>query len=202
MIKNLFSLKFKLWKQKGFTLLEVLISIVIMSGALILLSNTWGGAFKSLKKGKQKYEISVLLERKLTEIELEYRNKPLTEIPDEREEDFGKDYKNIRWKLKSKKFEFPDITSMLKQRDQGSDGMSDMIFKQLTELINKSIKEVQVTIKVKEGKTTKEYSAVTLFVDYDQNILSGMGGGSALPGGLNNGTGTGGSPSGTGLGGK
>ncbi len=169
--------------NKGFTLLEAIISIMIMSGALILLSNTWGGAFKSIKKGKQQYEISILLERKLTEIELEYRNKPLSEIPDEREEDFGKAYPNIRWKLKSKKFEFPDVTSMLKQRDQGSDGMSEMIFKQLTDLINKSIKEGKVTIIVKEGKKTKEYSAVTYFVDYDQDILSGMGGGAAgIPG--------------------
>ena len=71
---------------------------------------------------------------------------------------------------------------MLKQRDQGSDGMSEMIFKQLTDLINKSIKEVKVTIIVKEGKTPKEYSAVTYFVDYDQDILSGMGGAAGMPG--------------------
>lgn len=157
----------------GFSLVEALISMVIMAGALILLSNTWGGAFRSIKKGKQQYEVSILLERKLTELDLEFRGKPLTDIPDERAEDFGKNYPNAKWKMKSKKFEFPDVSGLLKGRDQGSDDMSNMIFSQLKDIINKSIKEVKVTVMIKDGKKTREYSAVTYFVDYDQPISIG-----------------------------
>lgn len=198
--------KFYKMKNSGFSLLEALISMVIMAGALVLLSNAWGGAFRSIKKGKQQYEVSILLERKLTEVDLEFRGKPLTEIPDEREEDLGKDYPNIRWKLTSKKFEFPDITGMLKQRDQGSDSTSEMIFKQLTEMINKAIKEVKVSIKVKEGTKTREYSAVTYFIDYSQTDIpgvGGLGGGAGFPGGgaLGPGTGTDSGGSGSGFGG-
>lgn len=160
-------------KKSGFSLVEALISMVIMAGALILLSNTWGGAFRALKKGKQQYEVSILLERKLTELEIEFKGRPLTDIPDERQDDFGKNYPNAKWKMISKKFEFPDITSMLKQRDQGSDQTSTMIFTKLREMLNKSIKEVKVTVMVKEGKKTREFSAVTYFVDYDQNVSIG-----------------------------
>jgi len=160
--------------KKGFTLVEALISMVIMAGALILLSNTWGGAFRALKKGKQQYEVSILLERKLTDLDIEFRGKPLTEIPDERPGDFGKNFPNATWKMVSKKFEFPDITPLLKARDQGSDDMSTMIFTKLREHLNKSIKEVKVTVMVKEGKKTKEFSAVTYFIDYDQNVSIGL----------------------------
>jgi len=172
--KNINNLKVVCKKSSmGFTLVEALISMVIMAGALILLSNTWGGAFRSIKKGKQQYEVSILLERKLTELDLEYRGKPITEIPDERQDDFGKNYPNAKWKMISKKFEFPDITAMLKGRDQGADDMSNMIFTKLRDILNKSIKEVKVTVMLKEGKKTKEFSAVTYFVDYDQNISIG-----------------------------
>lgn len=152
----------------GFSLLEALVAMAILSGALILLSNAWGGAFRSIKKGKQQHEVALLLERKLTELDLEFRNKPLTEIPDEREEDFGKDYPEARWKMKSKKFEFPDLTPMLKSDKENADPMVEMLFKTLGETINKSVKEVKVTVMFKDGKKTKEFSAVTYFVDYDQ----------------------------------
>lgn len=160
-------------KPQGFSLVEALISMVIMAGALILLSNTWGSAFRAQKKGKQQYEVSILLERKLTELDLEFRGKPLTEIPDEREGDFSKNYPNAKWKMTSKKFEFPDVSGLLKARDQGADDMSNMLFAKLREHLNQSIKEVKVTVMITENKKTREYSAVTFYVDYDQNISIG-----------------------------
>ncbi|MEY4615391.1 MAG: hypothetical protein RJB66_351 [Pseudomonadota bacterium] len=158
------------FKSSGFTLIEALIAMTILSGAMLLLSQTWGGAFRSIKKAKQQYEVSLLLERKLTELDLEFRGKPLTEIPEEREEDFGKEYPEAKWKMKSKEFEFPDISPLLKSGDGNSDEMTMMIFKKLADNFKKTVKEVKVTVMVKEGKKTKEFSAVTYFVDYDQPL--------------------------------
>lgn len=157
----------------GFSLLEALIAMSILSAALILLSNAWGGAFRSIKKGKQQHEVALLLERKLTELDLEFRGKPLTEIPEEREEDFGKDFPEVRWKMKSKEFQFPDVTPFLKSNENKMDDMSAMIFKQLAEVINKSVKEVKVTVIIKDGGKKKEFSAVTYFIDYNQNLMPG-----------------------------
>jgi general secretion pathway protein I len=156
--------------RSGFTLIEALIAITILSGAMLLLSQTWGGAFRSIKKAKQQYEVALLLERKIAELELEFGNKPLTEIPEEREEDFGKEYPEAKWKMKSKEFEFPDISPLLKSDDGKSDEMTMMIFKKLADNFKKTVKEVKVTVMVKEGKKTKEFSAVTYFVDYDQTL--------------------------------
>jgi general secretion pathway protein I len=147
--------------------------MAILSGALVLLSNAWGGAFRSIKKGKQQHEVSLLLERKMTELDLEFRGKPLTEIPEEREEDFGKEFPDAKWKMKSREFEFPDLSPMLGSSNEKPDEMTEMIFKQLSEVIKKSVKEVKVTVMVNDGKKLKEYSAVTYFVDYNQTLSSG-----------------------------
>jgi general secretion pathway protein I len=161
---------------RGFSLLEALVAMAILSGALILLANAWGGAFRSIKKGKQQHEVALLLERKLAEIDLEFRNKPLTEIPEEREDDFGSNYPQARWKLKSREFELPDLSPMLKTNDQPVNPELEMIFKLLSEAIKKSVKEVKVTVLVKDGTKTKEYSAVTYFVDYNQPLSLGGAG--------------------------
>lgn len=154
----------------GFTLIEALIAMTILSGAMLLLSNAWGGAFRSIKKAKQQHEVALLLERKLAELDIEFRGKPLTEIPEEREEDFGKEYPEARWKMSSKEFEFPDMSALLQTEDGQADEMNAMLIKKLSENFKKTVKEVKVTVMVKEGKKTKEYSAVTYFVDYDQAL--------------------------------
>lgn len=169
--------KLNLFSPRGFSLLEALIAMTILSSALLLLSNAWGGAFRSIKKGKQQHEVALLLERKLTELDLEFRGKPISEIPEEREEDFGKEFPNAKWKMKSKEFDFPDISSLLKSRDQGADEMAMTMFKTIAEHIKKSVKEVKVTVIVTADKKPKEYSAVTYFVDFDQQL--------AAPGGAN-----------------
>lgn len=163
-------------KIRGFTLLETLIAMMILSAALILLSNAWGGAFRAVKKSRQQHEVSLLLERKITELELEFKGKPLSEIPEEREEDFGKNYPDARWKMQSKEFEFPDLGPLVKSQNEQSDPMIESAFKEISETINKSIKEVKVTVILKDGPLSREYSAVTYFMDFDQSAsMGGMG---------------------------
>lgn len=164
-------------KTPGFTLIETVIAMAIMAGALIVLANSWGSGFKILKKSKQQHEVALLLERKLTELDLEFGGKPLSEIPEEREEDFGKEFPNVRWKMISKEFEMPDLTPLIKSGDEAPDPMLVTLFTQLGEVINKSVKEVKVSIIIKEGSRSKEFSAVTYFIDYDQGISLGGGGG-------------------------
>jgi general secretion pathway protein I len=162
--------------KSGFTLIETLLAMGIIASAVVLLSSAWSGSFASIRKSKINYDVSILLQRKITEIELEYSGKPLTEIPEEREEDFGKEFPDYRWKMTSKQLELPDISSSLTNKDEGADQMVLTLFKQLFELLNKSVKEVKVSIFVKDKKKEKEYSIVTYFVDYDQPL--------PIPGGL------------------
>ncbi len=165
-----FRIKKRIIQTSGFTLLETLLALGIIASAIILLSNAWTGSFMSLRKSKMNYDVAQLLQRKMTELELEYRDKPLTEIPEERAEDFGKEYPQFKWKMKSKEMEFPNISEALSSRKEGADPMTEMVVKKMFEHFGESIKEVTLTIIVTDNKKTKEFSVVTYFVDYNKQF--------------------------------
>jgi general secretion pathway protein I len=164
------------WNPQGFTLLETVIAMVIMSAALVLLSNSWGGAFMRITKAQRSFEVSSLLERKMTEIDLEYRGKSLDEIPESKEGDF-EGTEEYHWKMTSKKLELPDISGALAGRQGGADQLSMTIIKQMTEALSKSIKEVTVTVTYTKFKKSSAYSVTTYFVDYNKEIPLGVPGG-------------------------
>lgn len=169
--------------KKGFTLLETLIAMVMLSAGIILLANSWGGAFMRVRKTQLSTEVSALLERKMVEIQTEYRDKPLDSIDEEKADDFGTEYPDYSWKMQSKAFEVPDLSASLTTRDGGANEMLINIIRQLSEHLSKSVKEVKVTIVYKKGKRPLEFSATTYFVDYNRDlpIAAGGGGGAAAP---------------------
>lgn len=163
-------------KSKGFTLLETVVAMMIMAGAILLLTNSWGGAFMRIRKTQTSFEVAAMLERKMNDIELEYRGKALDSIPEEKTGDFGSDYPQYTWKLESKKLEFPDISSALTAREGGADQMLMSVVKQLSDMIGKSIKEVTVSVIFSPpgAKKPMEYSVTTYFVDFDKDFNVGL----------------------------
>ena len=149
--------------------------MIILSSALLLLTNSWSSSFLRVRKTQHQFEVASLLQRKMTEIELEYRGKPLSEIPEEKSEDFGEKYPQYSWKLESKKLEVPDIASTLSAKEGGVDQFTMTVIKQLTEGISKMVKEVKLTVIFKPSKGDPlEYNVTTYFVDYDQDFPMGM----------------------------
>ncbi|WP_347358514.1 type II secretion system protein [Bdellovibrio sp.] len=157
-------------KKNGFTLIETVIAMVILSSGIMLLANSWSGSFMRVRKTQLSTEVTALLERKMTEIELEYSGKPLDSIPEETEDDFGSEYSQYSWKMTSKEFEVPDISATLTAQAGGADEMALTVMKTLTEHLGKSIKEVKVTVIYKGAKKPLEFSATQYFVDYDKEL--------------------------------
>jgi general secretion pathway protein I len=153
-----------------------MIAIVILSAALMLLSNSWSGSFMRIRKTQQSFEVSVLLERKMTEIDMEYRGKSLDEIPETKEGTFD-GIEDFSWKMSSKKLEIPDISSTMSAQEGGADQMLMTVIKQMTEALSKTIKEVTVTVIYSKGPKPIEYSVTTYFVDYNKEIPLGIPGG-------------------------
>lgn len=166
--------------HSGFTLLETLLAVMILASALLLLTQSWSGSFLRVKKTQQQFEMASLLERKITEIELEYRGKSLDEIPEERSEDFGDLYNQYSWTMSSKKLEIPDLSSALTAKDGGADQMTLTVVKQLTDGLSKMVKEVTVTVTYKNAQNKKakpvQASVTTYFVDYDKEVSFGVPG--------------------------
>lgn len=163
--------------KRGFSLIEILIAMMILAGGILLLANSWSGSFMKVRKTQLTTEVAALLERKVVELELKYKGKPLEGVPEEEGDDFGSEYPQYRWAMTSKEFELPDMSAGLTARDGGANEMFIQIMKTLTEHLKKTVKEVKVSVfyKGNNGKEL-EYSVTTFFVDYDKEVpLPGAG---------------------------
>lgn len=160
--------------NKGFSLLEVLVALAILAGSIMVLANAWSGNFMRMRKTALYNNVSTLLERKMVETEAKYKFKPISEIPEEESGEF-EGYPEYTWKLESKDLKLPDLTPLIVGQQEGVDETLLSMLKQVTEYLSKAIKEVKITVMVKRGNKTVEFSAVEYFVDYTQPF-SGVGG--------------------------
>ncbi len=158
-------------KKTGFTLIEVVLALMVMSSGLFILTNSWSGTYKRLQKTQVQVQLAALLERKVVEIEREYKNKPLDSIPEEKEDNFGEDLADYSWKMTSQKLELPDLSPILQAQDK--DGVSTdltSIMKLFTEHLSKSVKEIKVEVTYKDKKKPIRVDVVFYMVDYDRPL--------------------------------
>ena len=151
---------------RGFSLVEVLLALVILSSGLLLLTNSWGGSFLRIKKLNIRNKAYGLLQQKMAEVEKEYENGPLTEIPEILEEEI-EGHPGIRWRLESQPLEFPDLTPLLTSQDGGAQASLIYIIGKVQEYLKMSVKEVRVTLLLPVTKQkTQSYSVSTYFIQY------------------------------------
>lgn len=170
-------------KINGFTLIEVILAMMIIASGLLVLSNSWGGTYARLRKTQIQVQMAALLERKIVEIEKEYKNKPIDSIPDEKTDDFGSDYPEYSWKMTSQKLELPDISPLLEAQASAGDGGDtgvkldlNSLMKMFTEHISKSIREVKIEIIYADKKKPIKVDVVIYMIDYDKPLpLPGAG---------------------------
>ncbi len=160
---------------RGFTLIEVLVALFILTGAIIVVANAWSGNFLRIRKSAMFNDVATLLERKMVETEVKYKEKSLSEIPEEEGDDFGSDYPNYRWTLKSRDLELPDLTPLLVGQEEGANESVIQMLKQMTDTISKAVKEVRITVYAKRGNKEVEFLATQYFVDYQKDVVPGAG---------------------------
>lgn len=167
---------------KGFTLIEVLVALFILTGAILVIANTWSGNFMRMRKATYLNDAATLLERKMAETEGKYKDKPIGEILEEDEGDFGKDHPNYRWAMKSRDLKLPDLSPLMIGQGQEADETMIAMIKQMTEFLSQAIKEVKVSIFLKRGNKELEFFATQYFVDYNKEFaMGGPGGAPAAP---------------------
>ncbi len=172
--------------QHGFTLMETLVAVMIMTGGLIVIGSSWSGNLMRIEKARVNANMAALLERKMTELDLLYRGKPLADIKEEDAGEFDGDLKNYRWEMRSKEFEMPDLTAAVSGQSQGQNNeMLVLIARTVTEYVKTAVKEVTVTIFYKNNRSkSKEIkqSVSTYFMDYSKPIsISGLPAGASPP---------------------
>jgi general secretion pathway protein I len=155
---------------KAFTLIEVVLAMMIMASGLFILTNSWSGTYSRLQNTQVKVQLAALLERKVVEIEREYKNKPLDTIPEEKEDTFGDDLAKYSWKMTSQKLEFPNLASVLESQQEGVKTDLASLMKLFTEHLSKSVKEIKVEVIYKDKKKPMTVDVVFYMIDYDRPL--------------------------------
>lgn len=170
-------------KKMGFTLIEVVLAMMIMVTGLMILTSSWASTYTRLHKTQVQVQLAALLERKVVEIEKEYKNKPIDTIPEEKEDTFGSDLPEYSWKMKSQKLELPDISPLVGGGGgEGSSGVGGTnldltsIMKMFTEHLNKSIREIKIEVIYADKKKPISADIVIYMIDYDRPLSMGGGG--------------------------
>lgn len=159
--------------RQGFTLIEVLVALFILTGGIMVLATAWSGNFMRMRKTALFNDVSTLLERKMVETEAKYHGKSPDDIPDEDGGAFDDDHPQYSWKLKSRELKLPDLTPLLVGQQEGVDETLITMLKQVTEFLGKAIKEVKISVIVKRNNKELEFSATEYFVDYTKDFTAG-----------------------------
>lgn len=157
---------------KAFTLIEVVLAMMVMASGLFILATSWGGTYNRLRKTQIQVQLASLLERKVVEIEREYKNKSLDSIPEEKEDSFGEDLPAYTWKMTSQKLELPNMATVLESQQEGTKVDLASLMKIFSEHISKSVKEIKIEIKYKDKQYKKPITVDVVFymIDYDRPL--------------------------------
>ena len=155
-------------KKKGFTLIEILVALVILAGATIIISRIWSGNQQRTRKISDYHKIVQLMEKKIAELELEWRKKKFNSIPRETKGDF-EDEKHFSWSVKTQPLKLPNPQQMMNLMGQNQD-FAVQIAKTITQFLSESILETKLTIHYKKGILKSAYSLTTYIVDHSKEI--------------------------------
>ena len=155
--------------KKAFSLLEVLVAMMLLTGAIVALSSAWSGSMMAFRRGRQVDIIMNLLQQKMTEKELEFQeNFPSDEL--EEVGDFGQDFANMSWKVVVQDKQFPDLSPLLINQNEGADELTLMVTNLMTQFMSQAVKEMQVSILWNVKDKVQDYSATTYIVNFDQTL--------------------------------
>lgn len=155
--------------KKGFTLLEVIFAVGILASALTVVVSFWTSNYTRLRKAQLYHNVSTLMEKKMTELEVLFYDKPIESLPKELKGQF-EGFPQYSWSFKSKEFQMPDLSPLLVSKEQGANELLLLMIKKTGENISKAVKEGTLTIHVKVKGKTVNYSVTRLFVDFNKQL--------------------------------
>lgn len=163
---------YKTSSNKGLTLIEVLIAVAILVGGAVVISSSWAGTLLKIRTAKIYNEVHYLLQKKMAEIEIQYKNTPINEIPEESNGTFEKPYEKYNWQIKSQNMPLPNLKSLIENKNTNE--QSQNILATALSQLAKAVKEVQITVTLPHKKNPLSYHLATYFIDY--NTASKIGG--------------------------
>jgi len=150
-----------LGSSSGFTLLEIMVAVAILSISLVALLNFQGNTMIRSGRAEKITEATMLARMKMAELDLELdKLSKRGEFPEEKAEEgnFEEPFASYRWKYSISNVNLPAPIS----GDEGS--IQNMIGRQLSEEIAKNVREVKLEVFWEELGEEQSIDVVTHIV--------------------------------------
>ena len=158
----------KIKKNSGFTLIEVLVALVILTGSMIIISNIWSGNKRRVNKISDYHKIVQLMEQKISELEFEWQRKNFSSIPKEEKGTFNEE-KYFSWSVKTKSLILPNPVELMNLAEQSQEIVTQ-VAEITTQFLSEAILEAKLTIHYKRGDLKSDYSLTTYIIDHHKEI--------------------------------
>jgi general secretion pathway protein I len=174
--------------RRGFTLLEVMVALAILAGALVAVSEVVGGALRNHVRARQLDTATLLARAKMVEVQAEAERKGFRDFDVTEEGTFEADgHPEVRWKVEilrpsvelgpqavlaaltgGKTLEEllppPDQAPQLAQLQGAITAGVQTLLTQIGERLKASVREVRLTVSWDEGRATESFDVTTHLV--------------------------------------
>ena len=154
----------------GFTLLEVMIAITIMTIAFSAILSSQSSAIQLTVKTKELNIAAWLAKNIMVQSEILLEGKPFGELDKSKSESFEAPFSNYKWTREIKEIKFPDFTQPEEKKNGTKEGVTDsmnLLVKTMTKFISDSIREMVVTVTWTRGKGEQRFQVSTYLIDLD-----------------------------------
>jgi type II secretion system protein I len=152
--------------QAGFTLLEVLIAMAIMTVALSSILAVESGSINASARAKQMNIVAMLVKNQMIKTEYDIEGKTFDEVEKEKTEAFEAPYETYTWKRVVKEITFPTINpGSSDPNDTSVDQNAETMAKTISQFLSKAIREVDVSVNWKKDGKDQSFTVATYWVD-------------------------------------
>lgn len=152
-------------KKQGFTLIEVLGSIFILSILIAVSSQVSYGNFKKAQKAKILETSTRLLQIKMSELEAEYKGDDIILLPNEERGEFEQE-QNYTWEYGTQKLQMPPGSILLSMQGLLPTKTNIQVIKIIKQVLSSTVIELKLTVTYTKGKRSSNYSLVSYFINY------------------------------------
>lgn len=168
--------------RSGFTLLEVMIAMAIMAVGMAAIISVEHGSLEASMRARELNAVSMLAKNMMLDAEAEFEGKPFSQVKEETSGPCAEPYKHFTCSRKIKEIAFPklNLSGLAAGGGAGSSGgddpqnqdasMVDKITKLVSKYLSKAVREVTVTVEWPQGKSQKQFSVSTYWVDLNSEF--------------------------------
>ena len=154
-------------KKKGFSLIEVLASILLLAGLISFMAQISYGNVRRIKKARQLEKAASLLELKMAELKEEFKGSSVPKLPPENKGEFEEE-ENYFWSYETQALTLPSSEILLSLARIPENELHSKMAETLTDVLSQSVVELKLTVHY-EGKRNKNfsYSLISYFINYE-----------------------------------